>query len=236
MDRLTRHELKTDKFVEEVGHTVHFLEAHRQAIVRYGSVALVLIVLAAVGYGYMRSKRAERQEALGRLVDVYNAQIIDPPPEGVLAFRNELEKRDAIVKDCNELIQKYPNSQEAALATMLLGSHSADQGDLNAAERYLKKAIENSNRDYGSLARFALSQLYASQGRSADAEKILRELADSPTVLVTREQAQIELAKVLARKNPEEARKLASPLASKPGAVGRAAVSVMAELNRKQGP
>lgn len=235
MDRLTRHELKTDKFVEEVGQTVHFLEAHRQAIIRYGSIALVLIVLAAVGFGYMRSKRTERQEALGRVLETYNAPVIDPPPADFLAFRTEQEKNDAVVKGCNEIIQKYSGSEEAALATMLLGSHAADQGDLDAAERYLKKAAEEANRDYGSLARFALAQLYSSQRKDAEAEKLLRELAEKPTVLVTRDQAQIELAKILARKSPEEARKLVSPLASKPGAVGRAAANVLAELSRKQG-
>lgn len=235
MDRLTRHELKTDKFVEEVGQTVHFLEAHRQAIIRYGVIALVAIVVAVAGYGYLRAKRSERQQALGRVLEIYNAPVIDPPPAEFMAFRTEQEKDEAVVKGCNEIIQKYPGSEEAAMATMLLGSHAADQGDVDAAERYFRKAAAEGNREFRSLAQFSLAQLYASQRKDAEAEKILRELAGKPTVLVTADQAQIELARILARKNPEEARKLVSPLVSKPGAVGRAAASVLAELSRKQG-
>jgi len=235
VDRLTRRELKTDKFVEEVGQTVHFLEEHRQALIRYGSIALVLIVVAAAIFGYTRSKRAERQLALGKALDTYNAPVIDEPPEGMRAFRSDKEKNEAILKICNELIQKYPGTDEAAAATMLLGTHAADEGDLEAAERYLKQAAEQGSRQYASLARFALAQLYASQGKDAEAEKILRALAEKPTVLVTKEQATLELARLLMKKNPEEARKLVSPLSSKPGAVGRTAVTIMAELNRKQG-
>ncbi|MFZ5927771.1 MAG: tetratricopeptide repeat protein [Acidobacteriota bacterium] len=235
MDRLTRHDLKTDKFVEEVGQTVHFLEEHRQALIRYGSIALVLIVLAAAGYGYMRSKRAERQLALGKALDTYNAPVMQDAPAEIRAFRTEQEKNEALMKACNELIQKYPGSDEAAAATMLLGTHAADEGDVEAAERYLKQAAEKGSGNYASLAQFALAQLYASQGREAEAEKILRALSEKPTVLVTKEQAALELARLVVKKNPEEARKLVSPLVSKPGAVGRIAASIMAEVNRKQG-
>ncbi len=53
MDRLTRHELKSDKFVEEVGQTVHFLDEHRQQAMRYGGFALAVVVLAGAGYWVM---------------------------------------------------------------------------------------------------------------------------------------------------------------------------------------
>lgn len=235
MDRLTRHELKTDKFVEEVGHTVHFLEEHRQAIIRYGSIVLALIVIAAAVYGYTRTKRAERQLALGKVLETYNAPVMDPPPAEIKAFRTEEEKNQAIVKGCNELIQKYPGSDEAAMAAYLLGTNAADQGDLDAAERYLRSAAEEGSREYASLAQLALAQLYVSRGKDADAEKLLRALVDKPTVLVTKEQASLELAQLLKKSRPEEARKLAAPLQSKPGAVGRAAIAILAELDRQKG-
>ena len=36
MSRITRKELKTDKFALEVEHTVSLFEQHRQEIIRYG--------------------------------------------------------------------------------------------------------------------------------------------------------------------------------------------------------
>lgn len=235
MDRLTRHELKTDKFVEEVGHTVHFLEEHRQAIIRYGSIALAMIVIGAAVYGYTRTKRTERQLALGKVLETYNAPVMDPPPAEIRAFRTEEDKNQAIVKGCNELIQKYAGSDEAAIATYLLGANAADQGDLDAAERYLKRAAEDASREYASLAQFALAQLYVSRGKEAEAEKLLRALADKPTVLVTKEQATLKLAELLLKSRPDEARKLAAPLQSRPGAVGRSAIAILAQLSREQG-
>lgn len=235
MDRLTRHELKTDKFVQEVGQTVHFLEEHRRAVIRYGSIALALLILIAAGYGYTRARRAERQAELSRVLEAYNTPIVDPPPAEMVAFRTAQERAEAVTKGCNEIIRKYAGSDEAAIATMILGNLAADQGDVDSADRYYRQAAEKADRDFASLARFAQAQLYASQGKQADAEKILRSLADKPTTLVTREQAQIELARVLSRNNPEEARKIVSPLAGKPGAVGRAAVNLLADINRKLG-
>ncbi|GIU75225.1 MAG: hypothetical protein KatS3mg004_2312 [Bryobacteraceae bacterium] len=235
MDRLTRHELKTDRFVEEVGQTVHFLEEHRQALIRYGSIALVILILAGAGYAWMRAKKAERQTALATVLEIYNAPVIDPPPAEFKAFRTEQEKNDAIVKGCNELIRKYPGTDEAAIATYLLGANAADQGDLSAAERYLKEASEKASREYASLARLSLAQLYALQGRTGDAEKLLRGLMDRPTVLVTKEQATLELARLLMKSRPEEARKLVTPLQTRPGAVGRAAGTLLTEMSRKQG-
>lgn len=235
MDRLTRHELKTDKFVEEVGQTVHFLEEHRQAVIRYGSIVLAVLILAGAGYAWMRAKKAERQGALAAVLETYNAPVMDPPPAEFKAFRTEQEKNDAIVKGCNELIQKYSGSDEAAVAAYLLGAHAADQGDLAAAERYLKEAAENASREYASLAKFSLAQLYALQNKNGEAEKLLRELVQKPTTLVTKEQAELELARVLIKTRPEEARKLVTPLVNRPGAVGRISATLLAQIPSKQG-
>lgn len=235
MDRLTRHELKTDKFVEEVGQTVHFLEEHRQAVIRYGSIVLAVLILAGTGYAWMRAKKAERQGALAAVLETYNAPVMDPPPAEFKAFRTEQEKNDAIVKGCNELIQKYSGSDEAAVAAYLLGAHAADQGDLAAAERYLKEAAENASREYASLAKFSLAQLYALQNKNGEAEKLLRELVQKPTTLVTKEQAELELARVLIKTRPEEARKLVTPLVNRPGAVGRISATLLAQIPSKQG-
>lgn len=235
MDRLTRHELKTDKFVEEVGQTVHFLEEHRQAVIRYGSIALAILILAGAGYAWMRAKKAERQSALAAVLETYNAPVIDPPPAEFKAFRTEQEKNEAIVKGCNELIRKYAGSDEAAIATYLLGANAADQGDLASAERYLKEAADRASREYASLAKLSLAQLYELQGRSGEAEKLLRELAAEPTVLVTKEQAELELARVLIRTRPEEARKLVTPYLNRPGSVGRVSATLLAQIQSRRG-
>lgn len=234
MDRLTRHELKSDKFVEEVGQTVHFLEEHKQQTLRYGGIALAVLVLAGAGYYFMKSRAAERQAALYEALDTYNAPVMPQnPPEGVKAFRSEQERQAAIQKDLGGLAAKYSGSDEAAIATYLLGVNAADSGRLDEAEKYLKKAIEDAGKDYASLARQSLAEIYASQGKTAEAETLLRAVIAKPTVLVSKELASLNLAKILAKSKPEEAKKLLEPLRTATGPVSRAAIQAYAEIGQK---
>ena len=58
--RITRKELKTDKFALEVEHTVTFFEEHQKEIIRYGAIALAVIVLI-IGYSmYSRRQHSKR--------------------------------------------------------------------------------------------------------------------------------------------------------------------------------
>ena len=95
---------------------------------------------------------------------------------------------------------------------------------MDEAVRRLTTVADSGSRDYASLAKLVLSQIYAGQGKTAEAEKLLRGLIDKPTLLVTKEEATIALGRLLTPTRPEEARKMLDPLQKVPGPVGRAAV------------
>jgi hypothetical protein len=81
--RITRKELKSDKFALEVGLTVDFFEEHRKEIVRYGTFVLVA-VLGVIGFlFYQRHEHAAREEALARAIQVQEAAV------GVSGTKNE---------------------------------------------------------------------------------------------------------------------------------------------------
>ena len=90
---------------------------------------------------------------------------------------------------------------------------------------------DGSDKAFASQAKFSLADLYAASGRRPEAEKILRDLMNHPTVMVSKEQAQIELARVLAPSNPGEARKLLEPLRTQSGGVGRVALTALGEIS-----
>ncbi|MBI5084935.1 MAG: tetratricopeptide repeat protein [Acidobacteria bacterium] len=231
MDRLTRHELKSDKFVEEVGQTVHFLEAHRAQVIRYGAIAVAVLLVAGGTYFYMKQRAVERQQALYDAMQTYNARVLPgDPPAGMKAFKTAEARNEAIAKEMGVLMTKFSGSDEAAIATYLMGMNAVDQGKLADAERYLKKAVEDGGKDYASLAKLSLSEVYVAEGKTADAEKLLRELVASPTMLVTKENSTIALARVLAKSKPDEARKLLEPLRAQAGSASRFAIQTMAEL------
>lgn len=233
MDRLTRHELKSDKFVEEVGQTVHFLEEHKPQMVKYGGIAAAVLVLAFAGFFWMKSRAADRQAAMFDAMETYNAPVMPQnPPEGVKAFRTEAERQTAIQKELGDIVAKYSGSDEAAVATYLLGVNAADNGKLDEAERYLKAAINDAGKDYAALAKSSLADIYASQGKTAEAEKLLREVVASPSALMSKELATLNLAKVLAQSKPDEAKKLLEPLRTSTGPVSRAAIQAYAEIGQ----
>lgn len=236
MDRLTRHELKSDKFVAEVGHTIEYVEEHRQQITRYGAIALAVIVVAAGVWYFMKSRSEQRQAALASALRVYNAPVVpaSPNPE-TITFPTAEARAEAVKKSFNELIGKFGGSDEAATGQYMLGLLAADQNNLPESERLLREAIKSGSKETISLAKLALADVLTAQGKNAEAEKTLKELLDSPTTLVSKDQATISLASYYAKANRQpEARKLLEPMRTQTGAAGRAAMTLLAELDRNQ--
>ncbi len=231
MDRITRHDLKTDKFVEEVAHSVEYLEGHRSQVVRYGAIVVAVLVAAGGLWWFMQNRKAERQTALYEAIETYNTRVTATPgPEGMKSFRTEAERTAAINKDLGALVQKYNGSDEAAVATYLLGVNAADQGNVADASRYLKQAADSGNAEYGSLAKLSLADIYFAEGKIAEAEKLVREIVASPTTLVSKDQASLNLARIIARTKPDEARKLLEPMRTANNASSRVAIQAMADL------
>lgn len=232
MDRLTRKELKTDKFALEVEHTVEFLESHRRQAILIAVVALVAVVAVAGGRYYLRHQRAVRQQALRQAERIYEAQIGPPSSPYLIFYPTQEAKNEAVRKAFGEIIEKYPRNEEAAVARYYLGALANEQGNTEEAVRRFREVVDSGKQPYASQAALSLAQLYAGQGKTEEAEKILRDLIAHPTVLVSKEQATIALGQVLARSKPEEARKLLEPLRTERSAVSRAAISALAGLEQ----
>jgi tetratricopeptide (TPR) repeat protein len=230
VDRLTRKGLKQDKFAQEVGHTVEFLGEHRKQLILYGGIGLVVLAMT-VGIFYYRSRQhANRQRELSAAMTIMNAPIGPTAVPGYLTFTTtDLRTRAAAVA-LGKLATGSAGSDEGTIARYYLGTIAVGQGRLDEAVKQLSDAAGSGNQAYASQAKLALADVYRAQGRTADAEKLLRDLMDNPTMLVSKEEAAIALARLLASSKPDEARKLLEPLRSAPGAVGRAATTAYTEL------
>ncbi len=75
MARITRKELKTDKFALEVEHTVDFFEEHKSEIIRYGAAALALAAIVVLFIWYRGHEHTLRQEALAKAMAVVEAPV-----------------------------------------------------------------------------------------------------------------------------------------------------------------
>jgi predicted negative regulator of RcsB-dependent stress response len=228
--RITRKELKSDKFAQEVGLTVDFFEEHRDDLARYGGIALVVLLLIAGYVYYSRHQQAVRQEALYQAVQASEAPVGAAQPGGALSFPTQQAKDERAFKLFTDVASRYGGSAEGDIAEYFLGSMRADQGKLAEAEKYLLDAAQKGDEKYASLAKLSLAQIYFEDGRADQGEKTLRDLMAHPTIFVSSDQAAIALARQIMPKNPAEARKLLQPLVSKAGAVGQAATDLNAEI------
>ena len=232
MARITRKELKTDKFALEVEQTVTFFEEHQKELLRYGGIA-VAVVLLIIGYSvYSRHQHAERQAALARAIQVQEAPVGPVPPGATQtqSFPTQDAKDQVALKAFGDVVSKYSGSDEAVVAQYYIGSIQADQGKLAEAEKSFKIAADKADAKYSSLAKLPLSEIYYADGRDSQGEALLRDLMAHPTIFVSKEQATLRLARHLATKNPAEARKLVEPLQAQTGGVSEEALRLLSEL------
>jgi predicted negative regulator of RcsB-dependent stress response len=228
--RITRKELKTDKFAVEVEHTVDYVNQHRRELTIYGVVAAALVLISIGVYFYIRHQHTAREQVLADAIQIQEAPVGPPNAGALIAFPTEAAKRAAAAKALGDIVAQYPRSAEAAVAQYYLGATAADHGNMAEAEKRFKDAADTGDGNYSSLARFSLAQVYFAEGRPADGEKILRNLMDHPTVFVSKEQAAIALAKEIGPTKPAEARKLLEPLRAQGRAVSQAAITALSGL------
>jgi predicted negative regulator of RcsB-dependent stress response len=237
VDRQTRKNLKSDKFAQEVTHTFEFVSEHRNEVVRYGAIALGVIVIAAAIFFYMRHEATVREEALAQALRIDLANIgVNPQQPTAMTFPTAEEKEKARQKAFSEIAAKYHGSQEGSIAAMYLASDVADKGNLADAEKRYKDIMDSAPKAYAALARMALVQIYQAQGKTADAEKLLKEQIANPTSTVSKEQATIQLAVLQAKADPCAARKVLEPMRTDRTAISRAAVQALGDIHADNCP
>ena len=229
MSRITRKELKSDKFALEVGLGISFFEHHKSEAVKYGAIAIGVIVLIFGFTYYQRGQHSTRQQALATAIRVQEAPV-GQSGNGGLAFPTQEAKDQETVRVFAELETKYSGSAEGEIAQYYLGSIKADQGKLAEAEKLFQAVVQKGDEKYASLSKLSLVQIFFADGRADQGEKMLRDLIANPTVFVSSEQATITLARFLAPKKPAEARKLLEPLRNRVGNVGQVALTLLAEI------
>lgn len=231
MDRLTRKELKSDRFALEVQHSVEYVSDHRRQVIRWTSIGVAVVVIILAVYFYRQHMHSVRQEALFSALQIQNASIGQPQSEYSEAFPTQADREKAAIKAFTEIATRYSGTEEGNIAEYYLGVNAADQGKMPEAEKRFKAAADGGGKNLASLANLALAQIYGSEGKRGEAEKILRSLMDHPTAVVSKEQATFALAHLLENTKPQEARKLLEPLRSSPRApLSRAAITALSNM------
>ena len=230
MSRITRKELKTDNFALEVGHTVTFVEEHRDKIIRYGGIGLAVVALIVAYSLYSGHEHKAAEAALTHAIEVQEAPV-GQSGSGGLAFPTQEAKDAEAIRAFTDLKVKFSGRPEGQIASYYLASIQADQGHLAEAEKSFQDVADHADANYASLAKLSLSQIYFANGRNPQGEAVLRDLIAHPTAFVSSNQAAVTLARhYIAIKNNAEARKLLEPLRTSTDGVSQLAVGMLGEM------
>lgn len=230
-DRIDRKGLRTDGFAVAVEHNVEFVGSHRAEFIRYGAIALLVLVLGGAYAWYRGYAHDVRQEKLGDAMQIQESTVTPGALPGPLSFSTDQAKRDAANKAFGDVASQYSGTREGWVAEYYLACIAADAGKLDEAKKRFQQVADNGNKEYASLAKLSLADMAFVDGRGADGEKLLKDLIDSPTVFVSKEQATISLAHhYVAVNKAADARKLLQPLTTSPNGASQAAVQLLGDL------
>jgi predicted negative regulator of RcsB-dependent stress response len=228
--RITRKNLKSDKFAEEVSTIWDWVAEHKDETIRYGAIALAVLLVAGGIFYYIRYQAAAREDALAAALRIDNSNVGGQPQPGMMQFATQDEKDKAWVKAFTEVATKYHGTQEGAIAEMYLASSQCDKGDLAGAEKRYRDIADSAPKPYAAMAKVSLAQTLDAEGKTDEAEKVLKDLIAHPAITVSKEEATIQLALVVGRCHQDDARKMLEPLRTGRTAVSRAAVQALGDV------
>ena len=199
MDRVTRKELKGDKFAEEVFDIFDWASVHKAEVIRYGALVVVVALIATGVVFYNRSRAETREQALSDALRIEDGAVGGDASQtpAQLHYATEDEKDKALIKAYADLASKYSGTTEGSIAGIALGSVASNKGDMAEAEKRYREVADNGPKAYASMARLALARILVSENKPAEAQKILKDLQDNPTMTVSKDTATLALAKRL---------------------------------------
>lgn len=207
---MTRHELKElqqDQFATQVGGAIEYASSHWSVVIRWAAAAVAVVALAWGGAWYYNHQKAERQAALRDAFDVAEASVGPIPNPYTKNFPTNEAKQEASLKAFTKVATEYSGSKEGYLALYYVALLRNDKGDTGGATQNLRQ-VADCGYSVAALAKVSLSNLLAGQGKYGEAEQILTSMVNKPTDLVSKQHAQVLLARVMGKHDPAAARKL----------------------------
>lgn len=187
MDRQHRHDLKHDKFVDEIGALSMRARANQRLLLM---IAGAVVAIAAIGFGiyfFRSNQEAQAQQALAAAIDTAEGTVGEQRPEGSTRphYKTEAERNAAAERMFRDVQSKYSGTDAADVAGLYVARMAAAKGDVKTARTLLENFVgEHEDHILVGTARFSLYQLRIENGEAAQvANELDAELAKSEPVL-----------------------------------------------------
>ena len=178
MDRQHRHDLKHDKFVDEIGALSVRAKDNQRLLLLIGA-AVVGIAVGVYGFLFYRSNReTNAQELLATAIQTFEAPVGEETAAGQPAagprFKTDEERSAAAEKQFKEVDEKYSGTDAADVAGLYLAQLAITRGDMAAGRKQLEEFVGNhEGHILEGAARYSLYQLRIDGGEAA---KVIAEL------------------------------------------------------------
>jgi predicted negative regulator of RcsB-dependent stress response len=204
----TRRQLKEDKFAKGTLETMHWATEHRQLLIWSIGVLVVAAILITAYLAWNSHQTEQANIALNKALQTFSAPLRpagSPPDPSTKTFTSIAERGKEAEKEFQAVADQFRHTKAGKMAGFLAGAAAVQAGDNAAAERLLRSAADNSDKNVASLGKLALANLYRSDNRAVDAAKLYKELIDNPTDMVSKGEAQLELAALYESTDPQQA-------------------------------
>ena len=210
-EHISRKELKQDKIKETIEHGAEAVLSHGQ----FASIVVAVVIAVAIGYGgwhfYIDRQTAKASVGFDAAMKAYQGRVGAAPdpadPSGAVYADEKARAQDAFNKFI-QLADTYPSTNPGKLARYYAALCLEDLERQNQALEELKKISSSGDKELAAMAQYQMAIIYARTGKSDEAVKLFRALADKPSVIVPRSLVLLELAGVLRNSNPKEAASL----------------------------
>ena len=187
MDRQHRHDLKHDKFVDEIGALSVRARANQRLLL---VIAAAIVAIAAITYGvffYRGNQETQAQAALAAAIDTADATVAETKPQNLTGpwFKTEAERNAAAERMFKDVQSKYSGTDASDVAGLYLARIAVGKGDTATARKLLENFVgEHGDNVLVGAARFSLYQLRIESGEAAKvSEELNAELAKSEPIL-----------------------------------------------------
>lgn len=176
MDRQHRHDLKHDKFVDEIGALSVRARANQRLLLAIAGAVVAIAVIAFGIYFYRANKETQAQQALATAIETAEASVGETRPEGATGphFRSEAERTAAAERLFRDVQSKHSGTDAADVAGVYIARYALARGDTRTARPLLEHFVdEHSDNILAGGARFSLYQLRIENGEAAQVAKEL---------------------------------------------------------------
>jgi predicted negative regulator of RcsB-dependent stress response len=204
---ISRKELKQDKIKETFAHGAEAVISHGQ----FAGIVVAVVLAIAIGYGgwhlYIDRATGQASVAFDQAMKAYQGRIgpTNPADPGEPAYPDERARSQDAFNKFSKLADTYPSTNPGKLARYYAALALEDLDRQSQALEELKRISGSSDKELAAMAQYQMAVIYARTGKTDDAVKLLRGLADKPSVLVPRPLVLLELAGALRGSNPSEA-------------------------------